>query len=283
VIEKLLQRIAGRGRTGDTLSPESMLSDAWRSSSEVLGASAASLLGERPRTRFPLKHLQKMPIPGTTIARNSAWHSAIQSHLHQAPRLAQLPAYFAGWGVAHMAVALQLWQERERLHMGYIELIADSGECVASLYPHTRRVMIKPSAYKSQVPQADLLLRQQEEHRPTPQPAQLKDFETTHLHALLWFLGQAYGPAVSLLPAAMATHRIELRRFPMIEPAALDVRHIALLNFFSAGAQSFEQLSQLVTAEQLDHLCADLCSLHLTGTLKLLPPLNASRTQKSVA
>ncbi len=199
----------------------------------------------------------------------NAWALACEAYISRrinGGRIADQPAYFALWGVAHMAVAQMLWAERERLHLG--EATIYSGDALlAVVQPKKLKVWIHPAAYQNTQP---LALRQ----LPLGQAAALPEpqkFSSCAMYSLLWFYGQVYSHAPDLLPPEMGQQLIQLRRFPAVEPAALEMRHLALIHVFSGGALSFAQLQKHISPEFESNLCADLASLYFTGALRLLP------------
>jgi hypothetical protein len=200
---------------------------------------------------------------------SNAWLMACDSYVKRryagAP-IADQPAYFAEWGVAQMAVVQMLWAERERLAEGEVHI--RSGDVLLAVYsPMQRRVMLHAAAYQ---PSAPLALHLLPPGQATGAP-QSKEFVSYPLYSLLWFYGQVYSGAPDLLPQEISTQLIQLRRFPLVEPAALEMRHLALIHVFSGGALSFTQLQQQISQEHANSLCADLASLYFTGALRLLP------------
>ncbi len=90
-------------------------------------------------------------------------------------------------------------------------------------------------------------------------------------HQLLWFYAQSQYEAASLLPSTFGVEHIQLRRFPQITPAALDVRHLALIHVLSAGSMPFAQIEMLVASEHRPYLCPDLAALSMLGAIKSMP------------
>jgi hypothetical protein len=267
MIDKLLARIARRGSPEAHATPISVL---------VAGSHGEGNPLSSGGTHDPFS--MAYPAPGrlrsarsghTRPGANNAWLLASDAYVGDrmsGGRIPDQPAFFAGWGPAHMAVAQMLWAEQERLHLGQAR-IQSGAALVAVVLPVKKQVLIQATAYQAQ--QA-LSLFQLPQGQSNGLPAG-KEWVSHTLYSLLWFYGQVYSAAPELLPQEMGQQLIQLRRFPPVEPAALEMRHLALLHVFSGGALSFAQLQRQVPAEQLGSLCADLASLYFTGSLRLLP------------
>jgi hypothetical protein len=264
MIEKLLARIA---RRSPLPSPLSVIAPGSHGLTSQLSSGGAH---DPFSTPYPAPGRMRSARSGLTEpGPSNAWLMACDSYVNRrysgAP-IADQPAYFADWGVAQMAVAQMLWAEREQLTEGEVQI--RSGDALLAVYsPMQRRVMMHAAAYHPSAPLALHLL-------PSGQlesAAQGKEFVTYSLYSLLWFYGQVYSGAPDLLPQEMSVQLIQLRRFPLVEPAALEMRHLALIHVFSGGALSFTQLQKQVSQEHADSLCADLASLYFTGALRLLP------------
>lgn len=267
MLEKLLRRIAGRSSADTEPAPLSVLAAGEHGQSGMISSASAQ---DPFSTSYPASGRVRSARSGLTAPGSAnAWQHACDAYLkHRAAggRIADQPAFFADWGIAHMAVAQMLWAEHDRLHLG--EATVHCGEALlAVLHPQTRRVTLNASAYDAA---SALALRQLPPGQAVPLGG--KVFSRHTLHALLWFYGQVYAGAPDLLPPEMGEQLIQLRRFPPLEPAALEMRHLALIHVFSGGALSFAQLRKQIPAEHASSLCADLASLYFTGALRLLPP-----------
>jgi hypothetical protein len=264
MIEKLLARIA---RRSPLPSPLSVIAPGSHGQSSALSSSGAH---DPFSTPYPAPGRGRSARSGRTQpGASSAWQMACDAYVNRryagAP-IADQPAYFADWGVAQMAVAQVLWAEREKLGEGHVHL--RSGDDLLAMYSPVQRVVIlNAAAYQ---PSAPLALHS----LPAEQGAGAllgKEFASYSLYSLLWFYGQVYSGAPDLLPPEIDIQLIQLRRFPLVEPAALEMRHLALIHIFSGGALSFTQLQAQVSPENTNNLCADLASLYFTGALRLLP------------
>lgn len=285
MISRLLSKIARRGAASnaDALrqAPISILAGGNHGSSYPglqLAASnsappASSAGAQDPfNTIFPAPQRLRSARTGLTQSDGgNAWLLACDNYLDERMKgaaIADQPAFFANWTPAHMAVAQMLWAERERLHQGEIH-IHSGDDLLAVLQPARLQVKLRAAAYQAQ---EALALRQMPVQSGATSFANLSaDFELYSLYSLLWFYGQVYSAAPDLLPPAVGTQLIQLRRFPAVEPAALEMRHLALIHVFSGGALSFAQLQRQVLPEHAPYLCPDLASLYFTGALRLLP------------
>lgn len=272
MFDKLLARIAGRNTAETEPVPLSVIAGGEHGrghSSLISSAGAMDPFG----TSYPASNRVRSARTGLVqSSASNAWQTACDAYTAyrvNGGRIADQPAFFAGWGAAHMAVAQMLWAEHDRLHWGQATL-SSGPALLAVLQAQTRTVMINEGAYAEAAP---LSLHQAQPQLQTKlgTPVNGKGFVSYPLHALLWFYGQVYTNAPDLLPPEMGTHLIQLRRFPPVTPAALEMRHLALIHVFSGGALSFAQLQRLTPTDKASNLCADLSSLHFTGALRLLP------------
>jgi hypothetical protein len=270
MIDKLLLRIARRSPSVAHLQPISILAAGSHGSSLPHSSSGQQdpfSTGFPAPSRFRSAHAS-LSVPGA----DNAWQMASDAYINArscgAP-IPDQPAFFAHWKPAHMAVAQLLWAEHENLHLGQVQ-IHSGDQLLAVMTPARSKVALRVQAYEIQAP---LALRQMPAHTNSEPnlPDASKGFEHCSLHSLLWFYGQVYSAAPDLLPPEMGTHLIQLRRFPAVEPAALEMRHLALIHIFSGGALSFMQLQQHVAQAHRPCLCADVASLYFTGALRLLP------------
>lgn len=269
MLEKLLRRIAKRNAApGDAPSdiPLSVMAAGSHGTSIVSSSGAQDPFS----TSYPAPGRTRSVRTGQTLpGAQNAWVLAsdayIRARLNGAP-ISDQPAYFAGWGVAQMAVAQMLWAEHERLHLG--EATIHCGKALLAVVQPTRlNVLINAAAYQQSEP---LSLHQLAAGQSVKRP-DTSAFATHAMYALLWFYGQVYSSAPDLLPLEMGEQLIQLRRFPPIAPAALEMRHLALIHVFSGGALSFAQLQKQISLENSSSLCADLASLYFTGALRFLP------------
>ncbi|MBS7806253.1 hypothetical protein [Variovorax sp. PCZ-1] len=266
MIDKLLRRIASRKAT-PSRPPLSVI--AVGSHGEPSSLSSAGC-HDPFSTSYPAPGRIRSARSGQTVpGSQNAWALASEAYIKMRSsggRIADQPAYFAGWSVPHMAVAQILWAEHDRLHLG--EATVHSGDkLLAVIHPKKLSVRMNAEVYQNNAP---LSLHQ----LPLGQSVKLPDqqaYASYPMYSLLWFYGQVYSHAPDLLPPELGLQLIQLRRFPPVEPAALEMRHLALIHIFSGGALSFTQLQQQIAPELAHNLCADLASLYFTGTLRLLP------------
>jgi hypothetical protein len=277
MIDKLLRRIAQRNAPDALAHTVSRLATLSNASS----LASSSGLHDPFRIGYPLRASSRQARTGQTApGASNPWHMAVDAYIQRREGGAGIPdqpAFFAEWGAAHLAVAQLLWAEHDRLHMGWVHIYS-ADRLLAVVLPRKRKILLQTSAYGGHT--EPLVWKQMGTSTPTSAPSHA-GFTTQHLHSLLWFYGQAYSGAPDLLPQQMGSSLLQLRRFPHIEPAALDMRHLALIHVFSAGALSFAQLQRQVAAHYADSLCADIASLYFTGALHLLdseplPPPSAA-------
>lgn len=266
MLDKLLRRIAKRKATPGDAPLSVMAAGSHGESSNISSAGAHDPFN----TSYPASGRRRSVRTGQTLpGAQNAWVLAsdtyIRARLNGAP-ISDQPAYFAGWGAAQMAVAQMLWAEHERLHSG--EATINCGPALLAVVQPTKLgVLINAAAYQ----QTEPLSLHQVALEKRAKPLDTSTFEVHALYGLLWFYGQVYSGAPDLLPLEIGKQLIQLRRFPPIAPAALEMRHLALIHVFSGGALSFAQLQKQISPEYADSLCADLASLYFTGTLRFLP------------
>jgi hypothetical protein len=274
MIDKLLARIAKRAAASEQMLPVSILAGGSHGSAMPISSAGSqdpfSTLFPAPQRSRSARSGQSEP--GVVNAWQLACDAYVSDRLNGGA-IADQPAMFAHWSPAHLAVAQMLWAEHDRLDLGEVQ-IHSGDQLLAVLQPARRQVALRPSAYQAQAP---LALRQwpaRASH--SALPALGADPQVHSLYSLLWFYGQVYSAAPELLPREMGTQLIQLRRFPLVEPAALEMRHLALIHIFSGGALSFMQLQRMVSPAHAKSLCADLSSLYFTGALRLLHEMPAS-------
>ncbi len=275
MLDKLLARIAGRNAAETEPAPLSVIAGGEHGRGHSSLISSAGAL-DPFSTSYPASSRVRSARAGLTQPsasnESNAWQTACDAyiaHRVNGGRIADQPAFFSGWGAAHMAVAQMLWAEHDRLHWGQATMRSGPA-LLAVLQAQGRSVTINESAY-DEAASLSLHQAQFQQHTNLGTQANGKDFVSYPLHALLWFYGQVYTHAPDLLPPEMGTQLIQLRRFPPVTPAALEMRHLALIHVFSGGALSFAQLQRLTPTDKASNLCADLSSLYFTGALRLLP------------
>ncbi len=274
MIDKLLRRIALRNTpvslaesTTGVLAPSITKLPTQGSTSSPATSSG---LHDPFLVGYPLRPSSRQARTGqTTPGANNPWQIAVDAYIQRREAGAGVPdqpAFFANWGTAHLAVAQLLWAEHDRLHLGLVHIYS-ADRLLAVVLPRKRMVLLHEQAYGGHA--EPLVLKHITSDAQAHAPSH-KGFTALQLQSLLWFYGQAYSGAPDLLPRQIGTSPMQLRRFPHVEPAALDMRHLSLIHLFSAGALSFAQLQRQVAAHYADSLCADVASLYFTGTLHLL-------------
>jgi hypothetical protein len=282
MIEMLLKRIAQRAapRDANALKAQTLLSE-----QHVFKNSAADgLAGSEEASQAWLDDpfgagddapQQTSPHTGQTLpGMANAWQVAALAYLQAGPavRLDGQPAYFKHWGQAHVALAQLIWSEREAMNENLSHVLCGN-HLLAVVDGSKMSFAIHPEGFNPNTP----LHWQRAKPKKPDAASQSEDGHHVHLHTLMWFLGQIYAPSVDWLPQELGSSRIQLRRFPQVPPAAMAMRHLALLHQFSRGAMSFARLERSIEPAHRHFLCADLTSLFLSNTMRLLPPL--PRTQ----
>lgn len=181
--------------------------------------------------------------------------------------------YFAGFGALHVAVAQELFDRADELkslgerRVVYLE---NAAGLLAVFSPEQQRVQIRANnTALAQIARSSAI-----HVRVMPSAAGLLDraatqgFKTWPLMALYWHLGQAALSAIDMMPT-LTTQKLLLRRFPALEPSAVLLRQLQLMHHIGHSDASFEQLLPQLQGDVLAHVCPDLASLYLTGTLRI--------------
>jgi hypothetical protein len=259
MLEKLLHRLVGRPTKSAAHSAfDSRLISSTNSSTHSISDSEL-----RP---FPARIFSTPPLARREGA--LTWESACKAHFETCvdPNASpQLPAVFATYSGAHAAVAQALWTEHRNTHHQLVHI--NSPDALMAVVDHAQqRVWVSLRAHYCE---PDNLTWQ--EMPASTIPPDPPNFQSTTVHHLLWYYGQAVPLAPKALPLGVGHEPLQLRRFPPVEPQVLEMRHLALLRLLSAGALTFDQLVTHTCAEDQNFLCADLASLYFTGSLVLLP------------
>jgi hypothetical protein len=182
------------------------------------------------------------------------------------------PEVFAQFGPAHCAVAALLWAEQQaiaKLTLTSPSITVRGSEGLVAVYQTLdQTVLINPQVSPAGL--HSLSLRAHVTHGPAHWPKELLHNATVSM--LLWFYAQTVPTAVHLLPDAVISQSLQLRKFPAVAAQALEVRHLGLIHRFSAGAVSFDQLLRQASDDEVGRLCADLTALYLTGALSADAP-----------
>ena len=255
MLDALLRRIASRGSVD--------LGDGKANASNAL----SSGVNDPFNTAYPVRLKRG---PDISAQSGNPWLEAADAAMLARSRgglIPDQPAFFAKWGLAQLAVARVLWAERRNLGAEPVRIMQGERD-LAAVIPASRRVLLQESLY--QTGGSDLLIRPAQQGRAIDDGAVLgKGIQAYQLSTLRWFYGQVDGGAPDLLPPEMGLHLLELRRLPQVDPAALQMRHLALIHIFSSGALSFAHVRSLIAPAHSGSLCADLASLYLTGALHL--------------
>jgi hypothetical protein len=260
MLEKLLHRLVGRH--AKVSSGHSAFDSRLLSSTN----STTHSFNDSELRPFPARIFSTTPLTKREGA--LTWERACKTHFETCvdPNASpQLPAIFASYNGAHAAIAEALWTEHKNTYHQLVRINSPDG-LMAVVDQAQQRVWVCMRAHYCE-PHS---LTWQEMPASTI-PPNTSDFQSTTVHHLLWYYGQAVPLAPKTLPLGMGHEPLQLRRFPPVEPQALEMRHLALLRLLSAGALTFDQLLTHTCAEDQNFLCADLASLYFTGSLVLLP------------
>ncbi len=245
---------AADGLAGSGTEPQVWLEDPF----------GADLLAEPQQTRPHTGETQ----PGMA----NAWQVALVAYVQAGDtvRLYGQPPFFDAWGQVHLALAQFIWSEREAIHEGATRVLCGN-RLLAIVDGLKQGIALHPGVFNPKSP------LQWHHAKPKKSAAAIEGegWQHFHVHTLMWFLGQTFAPSVDWLPQELGCSRIQLRRFPQVPPAAMAMRHLALIHQFSRGAMSFARLERSLPPEHRHFLCADLASLYLSSTLRLLPPLSS--------
>ncbi len=238
-------------------------------SSAPVPLQAASVAGQPSSAAFPLRR-SKLRLGDEAHACADLWARALQSTLAAQGLSQVLPVVFETFGPSHVALAQLLMSEpvdRMDQSTGLVHIHGPE-DLVAVFNPLNNKVWVAP----------DVAVYTQEQLAVQAMPvvAGLPDRVQSHFHQtsyaqLLWYCGQTVPETVHALPKGIDHLPIELRRFPPVDPQALEMRHLALLRLFSAGPLTFAQLLANTNAADHPYICLDLASLYLTGALALAP------------
>jgi hypothetical protein len=259
MLEQLLRRISRRGELPPPL--DSHEQAPWSSA------------GQSEHLSFPARNVnavhhglpQAPVLPGTNV-----WQSAVQDYLAACATRTEppiLPSPFAQYGAGHAALAQLLWEGHQNTLQRGMHILGPHA-LVAMFGPLDKKVWVHRNlpTYAAR----DLAWQEAPDNAAQPD-TQTDEFDTTSQHHLLWFYGQTVPEAVHALPASMGVLALRLRRFPPVEPKALELRHLSMLRLFSAGPMHFSQLWAHTSQQDQDKLVADVASFYFTGSLATVP------------
>jgi hypothetical protein len=260
MLEKLLHRLVGRHAQAP------LAYSAFDSRLNRSASSSSLSISDSELRPFPARILNTTPFAKREGA--LTWENACKAHFEACVDLntsPQLPAIFTTYSGAHAAVAEALWAEHKNTYQQLVHINSPEG-LMAVVDQAQQRVWVRMRAHYCE---PHHLIWQ--EMPASTIPPNTSDFHSTTVHHLLWYYGQAVPLAPMALPLGMGHEPLQLRRFPPVEPQALEMRHLALLRLLSAGALTFDQMLSHTCAGDQNFLCADLASLYFTGSLVLLP------------
>jgi hypothetical protein len=200
----------------------------------------------------------------------NTWQGAVDDYLAACAKRTEpptLPSPFAQYGDGHAALAQLLWEGHKNTLQRGMHIIGPHA-LVAMFGPLPKQVWVHRNlpTYSARD-----LAWQEVSDAALPPAIQLAEFDTTNQHHLLWFYGQAVPEAVHALPASFGEQALRLRRFPPVDPKALELRHLAMLRLFSSGPMTFSHLLANTNKHDRGNLVADVASFYFTGALAVVP------------
>lgn len=262
MLEQLLRRIASRGELSPGLD-----------SRDQTHLSSTSDSGNSGHQSFPAR---RGNIANTYLQHSSAssspnaWQGAVDDYLAACATRTEppaLPAPFAQYGAGHAALAQLLWEGHKNTLQRGMHIIGPHA-LVAMFGPLPKQVWVHRNlpTYAAR----DLAWQEAPEDA-WPPATQLAEFDSTNQHHLLWFYGQTVPEAVHALPVSLGEQALKLRRFPPVDPKALELRHLAMLRVLSSGPMLFSHLLANTNPHDQGTLVSDVASFYFTGALAVVP------------
>lgn len=218
---------------------------------------------------------QPLPKANSANSASSNWRLACDAYRQQV-NLSASPikaAPFAAFGSLHVAVADMLHERGDEMRQQgeqRIVHIAGAAGLLAVYSPKQRLVQLRTqqTALGQLVQTHELVMRVMPASAQPLEGAAARGFQAVPLAALMWYFGQSAVRSLLYLPD-LKQQILRIRRFPPLEPASLQLRHLRLIHVLSQGSYSFESLQAALSQEQIAMLCPDLASLYFTGALSL--------------
>jgi hypothetical protein len=269
MLEQLLQRIALKGAaTQDDGVPVDVTNMALRAADGQHSGYPALAINAAPAKTKPELD------PAAAARAAAAWTRAKLAYQLACTKgtLQQVPVdCFVGFTPTHRAVAALLWSQRRSAEAGILSIYSPQG-VVAYVHLQERSVLLRQNVSPAEL--AALHCKVVPEPH-TALPAVSKTYAATSINMLLWFYGQTTAAATDLVSHSLIQQPMHLRKLPCVDAKALELRHLSLIQRFSAGAFYFDSLQRQMGAQDARWLCADLASLYLVGVLSVAP-LSAS-------
>jgi hypothetical protein len=262
VLEQLLRRIANRGDLPPLADKHDTL--------PLAGPSGSDHSGHRSFPAHSGHWADARLHPRSAASNLNVWQRAVDNYLAACGERTEppaLPSPFAQYGEGHAALAQLLWEGHKNTLQRGMHIIGPHA-LVAMFGPLPKQVWVHRNlpTYGAQ----DLTWQEAPESV-LPPGSELAEFDTTNQHHLLWFYGQAVPEAVHALPVGIGEQSLKLRRFPPVDPKALELRHLAMLRLFSSGPMPFSYLLANTKKQNQGTLVADVASFYFTGALAVVP------------
>jgi hypothetical protein len=180
---------------------------------------------------------------------------------------------FKNFGSLHVAVAEILWEQRDELRvldaLRVVHLSSSAGlVAVYSMALRSVQVRMHNTALAQVARTSGLSLRVMPGSAGLLEGSAASDFQTHSLASLLWHYAQSAPQALEQMPR-LQQKMLSIRRFPQLEPASLQLRHLRLIHLLSRESLSFETLQTSMPPDDAVWVCPDLAALYFTGALRL--------------
>jgi hypothetical protein len=218
---------------------------------------------------IPLTHDSAPALPV-----ESAWRTACENYT-QWLKFNMMPRSeaFKNFGSLHVAVAEILWDQKDELRAldapRMVHLSSPAGlVAVYSMAQGTVQVRANSTALAQVARVSGLSLRIMPSTAGLLEGATANDFQAHSLTSLMWHFAQFAPNALGLMPH-LQQQILSIRRFPLLEPASLQLRHLHLIYQLSRARLRFEELQKSLSPENAALICPDLAALYFTGALRI--------------
>jgi hypothetical protein len=204
----------------------------------------------------------------------SAWGLACENYAHWLKfNVMPRSKAFKNFGSLHVAVAEVLWDQRDELRAldapRVVHLSSSAGlVAVYSMALRSVQVRMHNTALAQLARVSGLSLRIMPGSAGLLEGSTANDFQAHSLASLLWHYAQSAPQALAQMPR-LRQQMLSIRRFPQLEPASLQLRHLRLIHRLSRESLRFEALQISLPPEDAALICPDLAALYFTGALRL--------------
>jgi hypothetical protein len=212
--------------------------------------------------------------PAPAVAAESAWSVACENYVHWL-KFNMMPRSeaFKNFGSLHVAVAEILWDQRDELRSldaaRVVHLSSSVGlVAVYSMAQRSVQVRANSTALAQVARVSGLSMRIMPSSAGLLEGTAANDFQTHSLTALLWHFAQ-FAPAAPAQIPRLRQQVLSVRRFPLLEPASLQLRQLRLIYQLSRVSLRFDALRESLPPEDAALICPDLAALYFTGALRI--------------